>query len=375
MRILVDLTYIGEDVRSGIDTYSIRLIRGWIDSAETNKQHFSFIVTTNNVHSIRNIYPELDYIILNMCSLCYFSKLSTLINRCRWHKLVNNSNADRVFVPFPTILSSGKVKIRKIVTIHDLQAMKIYKGIKKMQQWWILKQAILTSDKIIAISNYTKKDIYKYCKKVDFNKVRVIYNSVIVAPKALSIDETLTPNYILYVNSLTELKNIKTLLLAFNELKSFITNDLLIVGKKTSYWVAEIVPLIKQLGIQDRVIHISRYLSDEELSLLYKKAIVFVSPSQHEGFGYTSIEAAICGTPVICTEAAALPEVTMGLVNYYTFPLNYMQLKDKIMEILKNKPSQELLKNISCTFQKRYDNIQQSKCVCAYLVEDMCEEF
>lgn len=189
-------------------------------------------------------------------------------------------------------------------------------------------------------------------QKVDFNKVRVIYNSVIVAPKALSIDETLTPNYILYVNSLTELKNIKTLLLAFNELKSFITNDLLIVGKKTSYWVAEIVPLIKQLGIQDRVIHISRYLSDEELSLLYKKAIVFVSPSQHEGFGYTPIEAAICGTPVICTEAAALPEVTMGLVNYYTFPLNYMQLKDKIMEILKNKPSQELLKIYLVLFRK-----------------------
>lgn len=62
MRILVDLTYIGEDVRSGIDTYSMRLIRGWIDSGEIDKQHFSFIVTTNNVYSIRNIYP--DWIIL-----------------------------------------------------------------------------------------------------------------------------------------------------------------------------------------------------------------------------------------------------------------------------------------------------------------------
>ena len=50
MRILVDLTYIGEDVRSGIDTYSMRLIRGWIDSGEIDKQHFSFIVTTNNVY-------------------------------------------------------------------------------------------------------------------------------------------------------------------------------------------------------------------------------------------------------------------------------------------------------------------------------------
>ena len=374
MRILVDLTYIGEDVRSGIDTYSMRLIRGWIDSGEIDKQHFSFIVTTNNVYSIRNIYPDLDYIILNMCSLFYSSKLSTFINSCRWQKLVNDSNADRVFIPFPTILSSRKIKIRKIVTIHDLQAMKIYKGIKKIKQWWILKQAILTSDRIIAISNYTQKDICRYCKKVDINKIRVIYNSIIVAPEALSIEEVLTPNYILYVNSLAELKNVKTLLLAFNEIKEEISNDLLIVGKTTSYWVEEIVPLINQLGIQDRVIHISRYLSNEELSLLYKKAVVFVSPSQHEGFGYTPVEAAICGTPVICTEAAALPEVTMGLVNYYTPPLNYIQLKDKIMEIVKNKPSQELLKNISYTFLKRYDNVQQSKRVCAYLIEGISEE-
>ena len=44
------------------------------------------------------------------------------------------------------------------------------------------------------------------------------------------------------------------------------------------------------------------------------------------------------------------------------------------MEILKNKPSQELLKNISYTFLKRYDNVQQSKRVCAYLIEGISEE-
>ena len=360
MRILVDLTYIGIDARSGIDTYAMRLIRGWIDSGELDKEHISFVVTNHNEKTLRNIYPNLDYIILNLYSLYPFTKLFTLINRYRWRKLIDNLNYDRVFIPFPTALSSGYIKTKKIVTIHDLQAAKIYKGIKRILQGQILKQAILNSDKIIAISNYTKKNICEYCKKVDKDKIVVIYNSVIVAPQALSIDETLVSDYILYVNTLTELKNIKTLLLAFNEIKEVISNDLLIVGKMTSYWVTEMIPLINQLGLQNRVIHISRYLSNEELTFLYKRAAIFVSPSQHEGFGYTPIEAAINMTPVITSTSASLPEVTKNLLSYYHPVNNYKKLSDIMLSKLRNRDDYNNLKKISEIFSREYAYTSQA---------------
>ncbi len=35
-------------------------------------------------------------------------------------------------------------------------------------------------------------------------------------------------------------------------------------------------------------------------------------PSLHEGFGLTALEAMACGTPVACSHAASLPEVTAG---------------------------------------------------------------
>lgn len=60
--------------------------------------------------------------------------------------------------------------------------------------------------------------------------------------------------------------------------------------------------------------HLSHYLlSDEENSpFCNRSADVFISPSLYEGFGYTPVEAAMCGTPVICTRETALPKL-LGL--------------------------------------------------------------
>jgi len=48
---------------------------------------------------------------------------------------------------------------------------------------------------------------------------------------------------------------------------------------------------------------------DADLAALYAAATVFVFPSLFEGFGLPVIEAMACGTPVICSNVTALPEV------------------------------------------------------------------
>jgi alpha-1,3-rhamnosyl/mannosyltransferase len=47
-----------------------------------------------------------------------------------------------------------------------------------------------------------------------------------------------------------------------------------------------------------------------DLPALYSAAAAFVYPSLYEGFGLPPLEAMACGTPVVCSNAAALPEVT-----------------------------------------------------------------
>jgi glycosyltransferase involved in cell wall biosynthesis len=50
-------------------------------------------------------------------------------------------------------------------------------------------------------------------------------------------------------------------------------------------------------------------VAEEDLPALYSAAEVFVFPSMFEGFGLPVIEAMACGTPVICSNVTALPEV------------------------------------------------------------------
>jgi glycosyltransferase involved in cell wall biosynthesis len=50
-------------------------------------------------------------------------------------------------------------------------------------------------------------------------------------------------------------------------------------------------------------------VGEDRLRMLYRRATALVYPSRYEGFGLPVLEAMACGTPVIASRAASLPEV------------------------------------------------------------------
>ena len=48
------------------------------------------------------------------------------------------------------------------------------------------------------------------------------------------------------------------------------------------------------------------------MAALYSSAAVLLFPSFYEGFGLPVLEARLCGTPVVCSDAGSLPEAADG---------------------------------------------------------------
>jgi glycosyltransferase involved in cell wall biosynthesis len=81
---------------------------------------------------------------------------------------------------------------------------------------------------------------------------------------------------------------------------------LLVVGKLIENGTTETE--LKKLCLQDCVKFISG-ISTQELVVQYAHAKCAVVPSLYEGFGLPAGEALACGTPLICSDGGALPEV------------------------------------------------------------------
>jgi glycosyltransferase involved in cell wall biosynthesis len=63
-----------------------------------------------------------------------------------------------------------------------------------------------------------------------------------------------------------------------------------------------------EVGIRDEVVFTGS-ITDDEMVAVLQGAELAVMPSTEEGFGLPVVEAAACGTPVICSNVSSLPEV------------------------------------------------------------------
>lgn len=169
---------------------------------------------------------------------------------------------------------------------------------------------IKNADKIIAISETTKKDIiHEY--KINSKKIDVLHLGV---SKEFNQNDKkyLSKNpYFLYVGALKPIKNVPTIIQAFSYFveKTNFDYELYIVGgdkwldEKITITLQQISPEVKNK------IYFLGYVDNEILTNLYRGATVFISPNFYEGFGLTFLEAMISGCPVIGSTAGSIPEV------------------------------------------------------------------
>ena len=191
--------------------------------------------------------------------------------------------------------------------------------------------------RIITVSEHAKREIMA-CYAIPADKIAVTYEAAgeqyrpITDPAALQTVRTKygIPNgpFILALGNLQPRKNIRRLVEAFARVvnseqttvkngQSFQNADhcslptvhcSLVIAGKAQWRESEIFQAVRDRGLEDAVI-LPGYVDDADLPALYSAATVFVYPSLYEGFGLPPLEAMACGTPVISSNAASLPEV------------------------------------------------------------------
>lgn len=237
-------------------------------------------------------------------------------------------------------LSIKKSKTRSIVTIHDLIFIRypqFYKWIDRHIYIYKFKKACQNSDRIIAISEMTKRDIITFFG-IDAHKIDVVYQSchpIFKQPasstqkKEIRQKYQLPDKYILNVGSIESRKNLLLVVKALHYIPEDIS--LVAIGKRTTY-TNEVEEYINKHQLNHRV-HILHNIPFQELPVFYQLAKLFVYPSFFEGFGIPIIEAIHSNIPVIAATGSCLEEAG-GPDSIYINPNNEKELAININKIL-----------------------------------------
>ncbi len=209
---------------------------------------------------------------------------------------------------------------RTVITIHDLSHIHYPHDTYPMMYRKLtraLSRDAAQAHAIVAVSECTKRDVVSRLG-VPAAKVHVAHNGVSglfrpVTEPALLADcrrrYALPEHFFLHVGTLEPRKNVPRLLEAFRlltEAPSF-RHCLVLVGGR-GWRDRSIRHALASFPRRDRIV-LTGWVDREDLPALFSLADVFVYPSLYEGFGLPVLEAMACGTPVITSNASALPEV------------------------------------------------------------------
>ena len=204
-------------------------------------------------------------------------------------------------------LPLGNVDCPSVITVHDLAIYRNpswFPGRQPLSTRLVIPRSLARADVIVAVSKNTAADIEDLFG-VPASQISVVPHGVSHVFRPMSREDLeiararlqLPERFILFVGTIEPRKNLATLLEAWAMLSD--RPDLVIVGAWG--WLYESIK--ERIGRLGSGVHHIEGLDPAEL------AGVLAHPAWYEGFGCPPREAMACGTPVIVSDRASLPEL------------------------------------------------------------------
>lgn len=336
MRILFDLTSL-DDNFSGIERFTLNISKNLIKVDNENEY---ILVFKNKIHEEFKEIIKNKHIKVRIIK----GKNKLITNQIKLPFELYKIKADKyIFLAFPAPILFFKKGI--INTIHDMTAW-LYPQTMSKKGLILFKvliyKAMKNSQRIITVSNSSKKDIEKIFSKNDI-PIDVVYNGIDSKFINFKFDKNVASivrekynlnfKYILCLGTIEPRKNIELLIDSYIELKEEknILFKLVLVGRK-GWKYNHIMDKIKFNNLENEIIF-TGFVDDLDLPYIYNMAECFILPSIYEGFGIPIVEAMSVKIPVIASNISSISEVVNGCGILFENN-NKDDLKNKIMDFL-----------------------------------------
>lgn len=307
MRIGINLLYLFPRAVGGTETYARGLIEG-LKKIDRKNQYFLFcneecaptFSESSNFKVVKLPVRAANRVKRSLFELFWFPYYLRKYKIDVVHSLGYSSP---IFSPCPTV-----VNIYDLNWYYHPEDFSLFRRIG----WRLfVASSARFCNKIITSSQSSKNHISKVLG-VPENKIEVIYGGAPSMQKPY-LKKTLVKlgiedKYIFTLTADIPHKNIIGLLEAYKILLESGKKYTLVIGGSRGRMDRIMRSFIVENKLGKRII-ILGWLTERELSTLYKYASVFVIPSLHEGFGFPVLEAFTFGTPLVSSNAFSLKEV------------------------------------------------------------------
>lgn len=333
--LLIDACSFEHGKTYGYNSYLFNLLGYFNDNINDFK--FNHVIVACDVSQICyfEIFKSLDIQGLN----CH-GYLNRFIQESFFYKSFNLKKNDVIL--FTGNYSSLNRQCHHVLVIHDLLFLRkkmIPSLLFRWQRKLFVPRSIKIADKIIAISRWVKKDIEFNYSYQAIDKVVSIYNYIDFKKYGYNPCERIkfltNCEFFLVVSADYPYKHISTVIQAFGHYA--IKNKkcmLFIVGNMSESRKTQIAEFPDVIS---RRIIILKDISNDDLSMLYRKSKAFISASEFEGFGMPLVEGMYLADKVISSNIEVAREVTNNMAIYF----NSTDVKElhQIMQNIDHYPS------------------------------------
>lgn len=235
-----------------------------------------------------------------------------------------------------------------VTTVCDMSYLRCPEYLPADRLHWLRKRleaSVRRSEAVIAISEFTRRELLELFPGLDEKRVHVtplgvdferLQSATAEDVLALRQKHRLPERFVLYLGTLEPRKNLQGLVKAFQQLPLAMQREFPLVlagmgGWKQHYFRGQLDKL-RQQGL----VYELGYVGAQELVALMKAATVFCFPSVYEGFGLPPLEAAAAGVPVVASHTSSLPEV-LGDAAVYVDPAHADSIADGLQRALENE--------------------------------------